>query len=790
MVGGSIFNSLVQSYRAVIASIKAVYSGQALTAFLLSTVVPLVGVWGLAALGVAAQAEGVLLQKSCAAVAVSAGGGGGAEPVKYVWGEMDGRIHAIFRVGHLTYAIPAENFRESNGILTSSGGTTLGAGAIPAEAIPAEAIPAEAIPSNAIPSNAIPSNLIPSWSLAQAMPQVAAGGFLRLNDGSTLRHTWMMRDGEIRMAFVLNGYPYEMTRNQIIGALQKGAIPSNAIPAEAIPSNAIPAEAIPSNTLPSNLVVSAVTRATLEANYRGAIPAEGIPSNSVDRETWNSFRTGVQAIPAESIPSNGIPSNAIPAEAIPSNAIPAEAIPSNFVNAIPSNALVKMLPMGVRSGAIPAESWAGAAELGVETSAIPAEQHPWAEIVAAAALPSSALPSSALPSSALPSSALPSSGSARLSLKAQIVAPDDGIIVMRRDGQAPTMFEALMAQYDDGIRAGAASTAQDSVAECSRLILEDTSYVRTFKPDAPSRDGYICLANQVTVPGVGCVDYITASVTSPDADGDGYTVEQGDCADRNPDIHPGAEELDDSWDNDCDGRFNEGFECPSGYVIRQGSAVCEDSPPSRDEVICLNDQVLGLDGTCVDDSGGGFLFDIGGSEVIVADPPPPDDTGGTEYGDTGGGGGGDTTTGTTGGGGSGSRETIQVSFSYYNSEAPREIIETPSGSECPGAKWTQIDMWVTITRDGQIIPAGASDLSSATISWSGGGFSGSKNMSWDDTDVWTATVGNWGLDSVSADATLTVTVRATTSGGASDSGSGTLTLLDCDTSGVEYGGSG
>jgi hypothetical protein len=38
-----------------------------------------------------------------------------------------------------------------------------------------------------------------------------------------------------------------------------------------------------------------------------------------------------------------------------------------------------------------------------------------------------------------------------------------------------------------------------------------------------------------------------------DADGDGFTVEDGDCDDEDEDIYPGAEEVCDGDDNDCDG---------------------------------------------------------------------------------------------------------------------------------------------------------------------------------------------------------------------------------------------
>ncbi|WP_373498640.1 MopE-related protein [Desulfococcus sp.] len=47
---------------------------------------------------------------------------------------------------------------------------------------------------------------------------------------------------------------------------------------------------------------------------------------------------------------------------------------------------------------------------------------------------------------------------------------------------------------------------------------------------------------------------ISQSSSSPDADGDGYTVGQGDCNDANASVNPGAvETCDDNIDNDCDG---------------------------------------------------------------------------------------------------------------------------------------------------------------------------------------------------------------------------------------------
>jgi len=47
------------------------------------------------------------------------------------------------------------------------------------------------------------------------------------------------------------------------------------------------------------------------------------------------------------------------------------------------------------------------------------------------------------------------------------------------------------------------------------------------------------------------------SCSEEDADGDGWTTEDGDCNDSNPDVHPGAEEVCDGVDNDCDGYIDD-----------------------------------------------------------------------------------------------------------------------------------------------------------------------------------------------------------------------------------------
>jgi hypothetical protein len=69
----------------------------------------------------------------------------------------------------------------------------------------------------------------------------------------------------------------------------------------------------------------------------------------------------------------------------------------------------------------------------------------------------------------------------------------------------------------------------------------------------------------------------TADWGTLDADGDGYTTDEGDCNDGDPEINPGAREIcEDEIDNDCDTTVD--FEdpqcsaCGSCHVARGSTA--------------------------------------------------------------------------------------------------------------------------------------------------------------------------------------------------------------------------
>ena len=59
----------------------------------------------------------------------------------------------------------------------------------------------------------------------------------------------------------------------------------------------------------------------------------------------------------------------------------------------------------------------------------------------------------------------------------------------------------------------------------------------------------------------------------------GYVSNDGDCDDGNADVHPGAPEICDGKDNNCDGQIDEGFDTDGdGYAICEGD--CDDNDAS------------------------------------------------------------------------------------------------------------------------------------------------------------------------------------------------------------------
>ena len=122
-----------------------------------------------------------------------------------------------------------------------------------------------------------------------------------------------------------------------------------------------------------------------------------------------------------------------------------------------------------------------------------------------------------------------------------------------------------------------------------------------------------------------------------DEDGDGVSVADGDCDDTNPDIFPGAAEVCNAIDDDCDSETDEGTggsQCATGIpgICATGLDVCASGSLSCEQTVFPeSEQCDGVDNDCdglVDNACFGGPLDTDGDGVLNDDDICPDTPGG------------------------------------------------------------------------------------------------------------------------------------------------------------------
>ncbi|HEX6277554.1 MAG TPA: putative metal-binding motif-containing protein [Polyangiaceae bacterium] len=196
---------------------------------------------------------------------------------------------------------------------------------------------------------------------------------------------------------------------------------------------------------------------------------------------------------------------------------------------------------------------------------------------------------------------------------------------------------------DPRVNPAAEETCNRKDDDCDERV-DDDSVPAELWPDDDG-DGYYAL--RTGTPVLGCVGI------------PGYAAEDGDCSPQNPEVHPGATEVCNGIDDNCDAREDERVrpQCGEGYCRRESNTcVPEDCTPGEPRAeLCnyLDDDCNGTvdDGVRCPDGGAcvrGKCVAVDGGAPAGAGGTPTSG-GGPAAGAIGGGSGGGSTDGSSGG---------------------------------------------------------------------------------------------------------------------------------------------
>jgi hypothetical protein len=226
-------------------------------------------------------------------------------------------------------------------------------------------------------------------------------------------------------------------------------------------------------------------------------------------------------------------------------------------------------------------------------------------------------------------------------------------------------------ENDETVHPGATEVCNMKDDNCNGQIDEGAPPVVMW-PDGDG-DGYYTY--QLGTPKMGCGNLA------------GYAARGGDCDDRDAEVHPGATEICNLKDDNCDGRIDEGVRpiCGVGWCARYSPscdpADCVPGPPAQEICNSFDDDCDGrLDnGACPT----GMV--CSGTRCVASGGGGPGGTGGVAVSPAGGGGTTSVTTGGTVGSGGGSAGDHPSSASGC---AVGSALDGRPGEVSSAASWT------------------------------------------------------------------------------------------------------